>query len=84
MVNPDDLLKPEPVAVYALEQTIPPSWPYPAISVNYEAIIAAQGNADDTYRTLSIGLLTLSPVFFVIGYLLVLHNRRHRVAPKPD
>ena len=83
-VDPQDLSSGEPVSVYALEQTVPSGWPHPAISIDYPTIIGSQRTVYETYRTLAIVALVLSPILFAIGYAMVIRNRRHRAIPKPD
>ena len=83
-VDPDDLASAEPVIIYALKQTTPPSWPYPAISVSYQEVVDSQDNAKRSYRTLSTVLLGVSPILFLIGYVVVVRNRRRGGTPKLD
>ena len=79
-VDPDDLGPAEPVVIYRLEQTTPAGWETPPISVSYQAIVTAH----QSYRKLGVLLLGFAPILFLVGYLVVRWNRRHRVIPKAD
>ena len=81
-VDPAELDGQEPVLVYALKQTTPAHWAYPAVSVNYDAIREAQETGKRSYRLPGFVLLMLAPVVFLFGYLIVLSNRRNQCKPR--
>ncbi len=84
LVIPAELQQHGPVTVYALEQTVPGNWPYPAVSITYVDIDHALNADKRTYRGPGIVLLMLAPLLIVVGWGVVQINRRSPREPKAD